>query len=68
MQQAKTGGQYGYIRKFQGEKTGKLKGGRILVNEESKDHGFGSEMVVNGCFEDFEGRMRLKRMWKLVPQ
>ena len=27
-----------------------------------------SEMVVNSCLEDLEGRMRLKRMWKLVPQ
>ena len=28
----------------------------------------GSEMLVNSCLEDLEGRMRLKRMWKLVPQ
>ena len=27
-----------------------------------------SEMVMNSCFEDLEGRMRWKRMWKLVPQ
>ena len=27
-----------------------------------------SEMVVNSCLEDLEGRMRLKRMWKLIPQ
>jgi len=27
-----------------------------------------SEIVVNGCLEDLEGRMRLKRMWKLIPQ
>ena len=27
-----------------------------------------SEMVVNSCLEDLEGRMRLKRMWKFVPQ
>ena len=27
-----------------------------------------SEMVVNSCLEGREGRMRLKRMWKLVPQ
>ena len=37
-----------------------------------KDHGFGIggryEMVVNSCFEDVEGRVGLKRMWKLVPQ
>ena len=25
-------------------------------------------MVVNSCLEDLEGRVRLKRMWKLVPQ
>ena len=25
-------------------------------------------MMVNSCLEDLEGRMRLKRMWKLVPQ
>ena len=24
-----------------------------------------SEMVVNSCLEDLEGRVRLKRMWKL---
>ena len=27
-----------------------------------------SEMVVNSCLEDVEGRMGLKRMWKAVPQ
>ena len=27
-----------------------------------------SEMVVNSCLEDMEGRMRLRRMWKLVPR
>ena len=27
-----------------------------------------SEMVVNGCLEHLEGRMRLKRVWKFVPQ
>ena len=27
-----------------------------------------SKMVVNSCIEDREGRMRLKRMWKLVPK
>uniref|UniRef100_A0A8C4Q2W4 Zgc:64106 n=1 Tax=Eptatretus burgeri TaxID=7764 RepID=A0A8C4Q2W4_EPTBU len=26
------------------------------------------QMVVNSCLEDLEGRMRLKRMWKLDPQ
>ena len=26
------------------------------------------EMVVNCCFEDLEGVMRLKRKWELVPQ
>ena len=25
-------------------------------------------MVLNSCLEDLEGRMRLKRMWRLVPQ
>ena len=25
-------------------------------------------MVVNSGLEDLEGRMKLKRMWKLVPQ
>ena len=25
-------------------------------------------MVVNSCREYLEGRMRLKRVWKLVPQ
>ena len=27
-----------------------------------------SEMVVNSCLEDLEGRMRLKTMWKFVRQ
>ena len=27
-----------------------------------------SEMVVNSCLKDLEGRMTLKRMLKLVPQ
>ena len=27
-----------------------------------------SEMTVNSCLEDLEGRMRLKRMWKFVLQ
>ena len=27
-----------------------------------------SEMVLNSCLEDLEGRIRLKGMWKLVPQ
>jgi len=27
-----------------------------------------SEMVVNSCLEDLDGRMRLKRIWKLVPE
>ena len=27
-----------------------------------------SEVVVNSRLEDLEGRMRLKRIWKLVPQ
>ena len=27
-----------------------------------------SQMVVNGCPEYLEGGMRLKRIWKLVPQ
>jgi len=27
-----------------------------------------SEMVENSDLEDQEGRMRLKRMWKLIPQ
>ena len=26
-----------------------------------------SEMVVNSYLEDLGGRMRLKRMWKLIP-
>ena len=25
-------------------------------------------MVVNSCPGDLEGRMRLKTMWKLIPQ
>ena len=25
-------------------------------------------MVVNSCLEDLDGKMRLKRMWKLIPQ
>ena len=39
------------------------------VNEDRKDHGdWGrSEMVVNSCLEDPEGRMRLKKMWNLIP-
>ena len=24
--------------------------------------------MVNSCLEELEGRMRLKRMWKLIPQ
>ena len=28
----------------------------------------GSEMLVNSCLEDLEGRMRLKRMRKFVLQ
>ena len=27
-----------------------------------------SEMLMNGCPEDLERKMRLKRMWKLIPQ
>ena len=27
-----------------------------------------SEMMVNRCLEDLEGRMRLKRTWRLVPE
>ena len=27
-----------------------------------------SEMVVNSCLEDLDGRMRLKKMLKLIPQ
>ena len=27
-----------------------------------------SEMVLNSCLEYVEGRMKLKRMWKLIPQ
>ena len=27
-----------------------------------------SEMVVSSCLEDLEGGMRLKRVWKVVPQ
>ena len=27
-----------------------------------------SEIVVNSYLEDLEGRMRWKRMWKLIPQ
>ena len=27
-----------------------------------------TEMVVINCLEDLEGRMRLKRVWKVVPQ
>ena len=25
-------------------------------------------MVVNSCLEDLEGRLRLKGIWKLIPQ
>ena len=25
------------------------------------------EMVMNSCLQDLDGRIRLKRMWKLVP-
>ena len=25
-------------------------------------------MVVNGCFEDLEGRMGLKRVWEFIPK
>ena len=27
-----------------------------------------SEMAVNFCLEYLEGKMRLKRVWKLMPQ
>ena len=27
-----------------------------------------TEMVMNSCLEALEGRMKLKRMWKFVPQ
>ena len=30
--------------------------------------GDGVEMVLNSCLEDLEGKIRLKRMWKFVPQ
>ena len=26
-----------------------------------------SEVVVDSCLEDLEGRMRLKKMWKFIP-
>ena len=42
----------------------------VMCNEGIKDHGFGlerSEMVGNSCLEDLEGRMRARRMLKLVP-
>ena len=29
---------------------------------------FMTEMAVNSYLEDVEGRMRLKRMWKLIPR
>ena len=25
-------------------------------------------MVVNSCFEDLEGRVGLKRVWKFIPK
>ena len=25
-------------------------------------------MVVNGCFEDMEGRVGLKRVWEFIPK
>ena len=27
-----------------------------------------SEITLNSCLEELEGRMTLKRMWKLIPQ
>ena len=29
---------------------------------------WGQSEMVNSCLEDLEVRMRLKRMWKLIPQ
>ena len=37
--------------------------GKIMVLDGGR-----SEMVVNSGLEDLEVRMRLKKMWKLVPQ
>ena len=37
-------------------------GGTIMVLKWER-----SEMVVNSCLEVLEGRMRLKKMWKLGP-
>ena len=61
------GGKDGYRRTLSGGKAGNLKGGGIWVGcgeqlrrEEKIVLGWGrSEMVVNSCLEDVEGRMRL---------
>ena len=58
------GGQDGSRRKILGMAVGGLMGvKKIMVLDEGL-----SEMVVNSCLEDLEGRMKLKRMWKLIPK
>ena len=56
---------------LQGGKTGELGGIWVVFMRVEKimvlDWGR-SEMVVNSCFQDLEVGMRLKRMWKLMPQ
>ena len=58
------GGQDGYRKKLTGGKMGRRMylGG---VNKSRKDHGFG---FLNSSLEYLEGRMRFKRLWKLIPQ
>ena len=58
------GGQDGSRSKILGMAVGGLMGvKKIMVLDEGL-----SEMVVNSCLEDLEGRMKLKRMWKLIPK
>ena len=61
--------QDGHYRDFQEGKAGNLKEvGLGWINGGRKDRGFGSEVVVNSCFEDLEGRMGLNKEWEFIPK
>ena len=48
---------------------GELESGRLTGAENIIVFEWGrSDMVGKGCLEDLDGRMRLKKMWQLVPQ
>ena len=61
-------GQDGYRRKLSGGKTDHFEGGigvELTRVEEIMVLNWGhSEMVVNSCLEDLDGRIRFKGMWK----